>query len=70
MTVQKYFCPACRKKHGVDILYGMPTGQTFEMAERGDIVLGGCCLLIDAPERECTSCGHQWRISRREKKFD
>lgn len=33
--------------------------------EAGYIVLGGCCQTIDDPERECTSCGHQWRIKRR-----
>jgi len=70
MTVRKYFCPACRQKHGVDILYGMPTELAFDMAARGEVVLGGCCIDLGGPERECTSCGHQWRIKRREKKFD
>ena len=66
MSVRKYICPACKQKTGVEILYGMPTEMAFEMAGRNELVLGGCCLPIDGPERECTDCGHQWRIKRRE----
>ncbi|WP_197471883.1 MULTISPECIES: hypothetical protein [Methylomonas] len=54
----------------MDILYGMPTEQAFEMAGRGEVVLGGCCVDLEGSERECTSCGHQWRIKRREIQLD
>ena len=70
MSTRKYVCPNCREKAGVDILYGMPTELAFEMAGRGEVVLGGCCIDLDGPERECTACGHQWRIKRREIKLD
>jgi len=69
MSVKKYICPACKQKTGVDILYGLPTEEAFEMADRGEIVLGGCILPINGPERKCIPCGHEWRIKCREKKF-
>jgi len=70
MSARKYICPACRQKTGVDILYGMPTCEAFEMAERHEIALGGCCIRLEAPERKCTTCGHEWRIKRKEVKFE
>ena len=70
MSPRKYICPNCREKAGVDILYGMPTELAFEMAGRGEVVLGGCCVDLEGPERECTACGYQWRIKRREIKLD
>ena len=65
MTQPKYTCPTCRQKTGVDILYGMPDTEAQQLAERGEIVLGGCCIDLAGPERQCTACGHQWRIKRR-----
>ncbi len=65
MNTRKYLCPGCRQKTGVDIVYGYPSGQAFEMAERGEITLGGCSIEAEGPERKCTSCGHEWRIKRR-----
>ena len=65
MPPQKYISPACRQKTGVDILYGMPDTKAQQMAERGEIVLGGCCIDLAGPERQCTACGHQWRVKRR-----
>jgi hypothetical protein len=70
MTLRKYLCPACKQKTGVDILYGMPSREAFEMAGRDEIALGGCCCDLDGPERKCTNCGHEWRIKRREVKFE
>jgi len=70
MSVRKYVCPACKQKSGVNILYGMPSHEAFEIAERKEIALGGCCIDIEGPERSCTSCGHEWRIKRQEIKFE
>ncbi len=70
MSTRKYRCPACKQKTGVEILYGMPSYEAFKMAERNEIALGGCCIDLEGPERKCTSCGHEWRIKRREVKFD
>lgn len=69
-TPRKYVCPACAQKTGVDILYGLPAPAAFEAAERGEVVLGGCCIDLEGPERACTSCGHEWRIKRRSTELD
>lgn len=59
-------CPACKQRHGVNIIFGMPTEELWEAEKRGEVVLGGCCLpLIGDPERQCLACGHQWQIARR-----
>ena len=70
MSVRKYVCPSCQHKTGVNILYGMPSHEAIEMAERKEIALGGCCIDLEGSERTCTSCGHEWRIKRRESKFE
>ena len=65
MNPKKDVCPACKQKTGVDIVYGMPTDEDFEMAGRGEIALGGCCVGMEESERKCVQCGHEWRIKRR-----
>lgn len=64
-TPRKYRYPACGEKASVPILYGMPSYEAYEAAQRGESVIGGCCIDLDAPERQCTRCGHAWRIRRR-----
>lgn len=63
MSQRKYVCPACRQEAGVYILYGLPTEEAIEMAERNEIALGGCCIEEDGPDHKCTQCGHEWRIN-------
>lgn len=60
-----YKCPRCRARAGVDILYGEPTIEAFEAAERGEIHLGGCVMELGAPDRHCRNCGHEWRKEQR-----
>ncbi|NMQ30310.1 hypothetical protein E4Q23_22655 [Candidatus Accumulibacter phosphatis] len=69
MKLRKYICPACRQKTGVDILYGHPSYEAFEMAERGEVALGGGGIDLEGPERKCTACEREWRITRQETKF-
>ena len=52
-------CPQCGGKV-VRILYGEPTPEAFEAAERGEFVLGGCCINELSPDWECLGCGHQF----------
>ncbi|MBQ9310282.1 MAG: hypothetical protein IJ222_05380 [Bacteroidales bacterium] len=52
-------CPHCGGKV-VSILYGEPTPEAFEAAERGEFILGGCCINELSPHWECLSCGHQF----------
>jgi hypothetical protein len=58
---QKKKCPNCGKQTGVRLLYGLPGGEMIEQAERGEIILGGCCLAGADPDWKCTSCHHAWR---------
>lgn len=60
-----YRCPACKERKGIAISYGYPTEELFKEAERGEAVLGGCMQELDAPDRQCLACGHQWEIVRR-----
>ena len=49
-------CPRCGSTDAVEIVYGYPTAETFEAAERGEIVLGGCVIGPEAPDYECRAC--------------
>lgn len=62
---RRFRCPECKQKTGVSIIYGHPTEEAFEEAERSNVVLGGCIPESGAPDRQCLSCGHQWEIVRR-----
>ena len=70
MTARKYICPSCGQRTGVNIAYGLPSEEMFEMAERGEIALGGCCIDLDGAERRCANCEHEWRIKRKEVRFE
>jgi hypothetical protein len=50
-------CPRCGALAVVPIVYGMPLPELFEMAERGEVLLGGCTIWPDQPERGCVECG-------------
>ena len=59
-------CPACKRRRGVDISFGMPGPELVDLHERGEAVLGGCVPpVIGEPERACLDCGHRWEIRRR-----
>lgn len=53
-------CPACGSTETVKILYGMPTYEAFQAAERGEIALGGCCVTEWDPSRHCKKCGQDF----------
>ena len=52
-------CPYCGGKL-LPIVYGEPDEETFNRHERGEIVLGGCCVNELSPEKECAQCGFQF----------
>jgi hypothetical protein len=39
------------------IVFGFPLPDTFEAADRGEIVLGGCILTGEDPTHRCAACG-------------
>lgn len=53
-------CPACGSTDTAKILYGMPTHEAFEAAERGEIALGGCCVPTNGPYRQCKACKQEF----------
>lgn len=66
-TKPRFICPNCKKKTGVNIIYGYPDDELFKQAERNEAVLGGCMHMLDDPDRQCLDCHHQWSIVRRKR---
>jgi Zn ribbon nucleic-acid-binding protein len=60
MKSEKYTCPKCQAKEGVDILYGYPTDDALQLWFKKEIELGGCIVGKEKPTRNCFKCGHQW----------
>lgn len=38
----------------------MPTQETFQKAEAGEIKLGGCNIIVGGPEYYCKDCENEW----------
>jgi hypothetical protein len=53
-------CPHCGSSSTIPIIYGMPMHTVFEDKKRGELVIGGCCQEIGAPDRKCKSCKYEW----------
>lgn len=48
-------CPKCGESL-IEIVYGMPGIELFEAEERGEVILGGCCVSDDDPKYRCKKC--------------
>jgi hypothetical protein len=48
-------CPAC-KTPLIRIVFGFPGYELFEAQERGEIMLGGCCIPPYMPQGWCPTC--------------
>jgi hypothetical protein len=59
--VERSIRPSCGSEDTVPIVYGLPTRELEEAAGRGELVLGGCLVSFDAPNRACQNCGHECR---------
>lgn len=55
-------CPQCGSERIRPILWGYPTDEAFERAERGEFVLGGCVVTPNAPNTACLDCQARWVI--------
>ncbi len=65
----KCICPKCKSENIVPIMYGYPSNEAFEEAEKGNLKLGGCEILIDGlamPDRFCKDCKTKWCVDRLE----
>ncbi|MDZ7731790.1 MAG: hypothetical protein U5R31_00580 [Acidimicrobiia bacterium] len=49
-------CPNCGAET-VPVIYGLPTPDTMEAADRDEVVLGGCVIIGDEPTHACPRCG-------------
>ena len=50
-------CPRCGASEALRIVYGLPTNEAFEAAERSEFRLGGCVIEEESPDFECGRCG-------------
>ncbi len=41
------------------VVYGFPSSELFQDADKGEVVLGGCCIPSTPAQSRCTSCGHE-----------
>jgi hypothetical protein len=60
MSGARFLCPQCNQMAAVEIIYGFPTKRLLRQAERKEVVLGGCVVMGDDPDRRCLNCGHRW----------
>lgn len=58
--VNKGQCPEC-KSEMIPIIYGYPTEAGFRRADRGEIILGGCCVDNYSPTHYCLKCQKRLR---------
>ena len=54
-------CPVCNENL-VQIIYGMPTPEAFEKAEKKEIYLGGCEVFVglEQPIYHCYNCNNNF----------
>lgn len=58
----KRWCPACGSEERIPILYGLPTDDAREQADRGEVALGGCLVDRRNPRWQCRACGELWGV--------
>ena len=54
-------CPYCGSSNYIPIVYGYPTHEAFEKADRGELILAGCCIFEKNPPRHsCKNCHREY----------
>lgn len=55
-------CPNCNSGNIAKFLYGMPafSKKLEKQLAEGKVILGGCCIEIDAPTFHCNNCNKEW----------
>ena len=54
-------CPKCGSAKNIPIVYGKPSTELMEKAERGEVALGGCIITPDRNLYKCKVCGTGFR---------
>ena len=57
--VKKWMCPGCGEEAVVPVIIGLPIHDDFEREQRGEVILAGCIMYGDEPDRpvQCRECG-------------
>ena len=58
--MKKRRCSNCKSLNVVQIFYGFPAAEQVDQSEKGEIILGGCCLYENSPDWKCKDCGNEW----------
>jgi hypothetical protein len=64
MTKRCVPCPRCGSA-SIPIVCGFPAPELFAAADRGEVALGGCCIINEVPTMQCTGvdCGLEFARS-------
>ena len=62
-------CPNCNNEL-IKIVYGMPSNEMFQKAEKGEIYLGGCIILPNNAVYYCSKCEKKYDKDLNEKNDD
>ena len=54
-------CPKCGSAKNIPIVYGRPSTELMEKAERGEVALGGCIITPDRNLYKCKVCRTEFR---------
>ncbi len=52
-------CTKCGKQQRKRVAYGYPEPELIEQAQRGEVVLGGCCPGVPVVSWLCDDCAEQ-----------
>jgi hypothetical protein len=53
-------CPSCGSTSVVPIRYGYPSPDLWEAEEAEGVVIGGCVVTDNQPQRQCRVCEARW----------
>ena len=55
-------CPKCGSKNIGRYMYGLPvfSDELLKEVDSGKIILGGCCIMDDAPKYHCNACNEDF----------
>lgn len=66
MAITYKKCPKCNSKNIIPIIYGEPTYESYLRSKKGEVMLGGCCVVIDENDKSimneyyCKNCGNEY----------
>ena len=55
-------CPKCQSDNIAHYQYGLVEmyPELKKNIDKGKVVLGGCCITNDDPDRHCNDCEYDW----------